>query len=496
MASQNIRERRCFSFTWVIENFSFYWQKIGKKILSPAFTVDTIESTKWKLVLYPDGELRVKNDSMSFFLRREADSKGPTDITIYLELSFLAADGSVLKSSSITEYSFARGKDIGFPEILKKELLRSQRQQFLTEDILTARCRMWKKFGEIIEQRQYFARTRIGIERRSFVWTVPRFSTCEKSTFNIKSILNDEPVMTLNILATTNKLQVILKAESLKSSIFHFHLLDSSENRVEFLKQKIIFAERYDEFFYLFSISKEKLMKNKSLYLPNDILTLHCDCSFTAGIMSEEIEKICQGCPPLTQEETLECEDLESKTTSLDLIRILQENLESLYKENFLCDMKLKTKTRTFPAHKFILGARSPVFKAMFTNDMKERNSECVNIEDLDDDTVQRMLQYMYTATVPDLQWDSACNLYTAANKYVILSLKSKCSSFLKDNLSTDNACDLLILSDMHQDEDLKSRAEEFILNDEEIFDTKEWKLFMKTNVPLAADLMYLKLKK
>ncbi|GFY68314.1 TD and POZ domain-containing protein 3 [Trichonephila inaurata madagascariensis] len=158
--------------------------------------------------------------------------------------------------------------------------------------------------------------------------------------------------------------------------------------------------------------------------------------------------------------------------------------------------MKLKTKTRTFPAHKFILGARSPVFKAMFTNDMKERNSECVNIEDLDDDTVQRMLQYMYTATVPDLQWDSACNLYTAANKYVILSLKSKCSSFLKDNLSTDNACDLLILSDMHQDEDLKSRAEEFILNDEEIFDTKEWKLFMKTNVPLAADLMYLKLKK
>ncbi|GFR23874.1 tdpoz1 [Trichonephila clavata] len=137
-----------------------------------------------------------------------------------------------------------------------------------------------------------------------------------------------------------------------------------------------------------------------------------------------------------------------------------------------------------------------PVFKAMFINDMRERNSECVNIEDLDDDTVQTMLLYIYTATVPDLQWGSACNLYTAADKYEILTLKYKCSSFLKDNLSPENACDLLILADRHHDEDLKSKAEKFILNDEEIFDTNRWKLFMKTNLQLAADLMYLKCKK
>ncbi|GFY56058.1 hypothetical protein TNIN_348791 [Trichonephila inaurata madagascariensis] len=59
-----------------------------------------------------------------------------------------------------------------------------------------------------------------------------------------------------------------------------------------------------------------------------------------------------------------------------------------------------------------------------------------------------------YTATMPNLLWDSGCNLYAAADKYEILSLKSECS-FLKDNLSSDNALDLLILSDLHQDEDL-----------------------------------------
>ncbi|GFT35102.1 TD and POZ domain-containing protein 3 [Trichonephila clavipes] len=231
----------------------------------------------------------------------------------------------------------------------------------------------------------------------------------------------------------------------------------------------------------------------EELYFPNDVLTLHCECSFTTGIVSEEIEKICQGCP-LLQEENLACKDVESKNESLDLTIILQENLESLYKENFLCDTKLVTKTKSFLAHKCILSARSPVFKAMFNNDMRERNSECVNIEDLDEDTVQRMLLYMYTATLPDLQWDSACDLYTASDKYEILSLKNECSSFLKDSLSPANACNLLILADIYQDEDLKSSAEEFILNQKEIFNTCEWKLFMKTNLQLAADLMHLKL--
>ncbi|GFQ64397.1 tdpoz1 [Trichonephila clavata] len=105
------------------------------------------------------------------------------------------------------------------------------------------------------------------------------------------------------------------------------------------------------------------------------------------------------------------------------------------------------------------------------------------------------MLLYIYTATLPDLQWDSACNLYAAADKYEILGLKSKCSSFMKDNITIDNVLDLLILTDMHQDEDLKSAVQDYILNHRVIFNTNGWKLFMKTNVELAADLMYLKLK-
>ncbi|GFY68115.1 hypothetical protein TNIN_445451 [Trichonephila inaurata madagascariensis] len=393
---------------------------------SPTFIADTIERTKWKLVLYPDGDLSVKNDPMSFFLRREEDSKGSIDITIFFEFSFLAVDGSVIKSSGIGEHSFVRGKDGGFLEILKKELLKSQRQQFLPNDILTARCRMWKKSGQITEEIQCFARTQIGAERRLFVWAIRNFSTCTDSNFNIKSISNETPVMPLK-LYQGHKGQLnllVLRKDRIKCSVFNIKLLNASENEVEYLKKKIIFNIKCEGFFIQGDFFKKKVfMENKQLYLPNDVLTLHCECYFTTGIVLEEIDKICCGYSHSTEEENLACDDLESAKKSLDLTRILQENLESVYKENLLCDTKLKTKTGVNPAHKDILGVRSPVFKAMFNNDMREKNSECVNIEDLDDDTVQTML-YMYTATVPDLQYDSAYNLYAAADKYEILSLK------------------------------------------------------------------------
>ncbi|GFY78490.1 speckle-type POZ protein, partial [Trichonephila inaurata madagascariensis] len=145
--------------------------------------------------------------------------------------------------------------------------------------------------------------------------------------------------------------------------------------------------------------------------------------------------------------------------------KALKENLGSLYKENLLYDTELKTKTGSFPAHKNILSAHSEVFRKMFASDMKEKSTGCVVIEDLDDDTVHKMLLYIYTATMPDLLWDSACNLYAAADKYEILSLKGECSSFLKDHLSSDNALDLLILADMHQDEYLKSSIKDCRFN-------------------------------
>ncbi|GFS73576.1 speckle-type POZ protein B [Trichonephila clavipes] len=175
----------------------------------------------------------------------------------------------------------------------------------------------------------------------------------------------------------------------------------------------------------------------------------------------------------------------------------LKEGMEQLYNEGTLTDVKLCTSTGTFHTHKAILSARSPVFRAMFTTDMLENIQERVDLPDVEADTVRRMLLYVYSNKLEGLRWDSSLKLYSAADKYEILTLKRKCSSFLKQNLSPSNVCDVLILADMHYDGDLKKAAQDYVFENEvNVFSSHEWADCMKNNVTLAAETMFLKWKK
>ncbi|GFR26005.1 speckle-type POZ protein-like [Trichonephila clavata] len=465
MDGDGFSENKCFTYTWNIENFSYSWQKNGECISSPIFILDTMEKTKWRLELYPKGCLKHSNNFISFFLKRESACRGPEQIDLYFDLSFLATDYSVLTSKGPYRNSFFKGKDWGLVRFVEhEEVLKIRRKGYLPENVLTARCRIWYD-NEANNYGHYFARTRIAVERRSFVWNITQFRSFQESVCEIASASAEQSVITLKFFPSSGqnsetfiRVEVCAHDPKLKISTFRIYLMDTSGNKTKCLNDEILFYEGIRSALFTLTFSKNELMRKKNLYLLNDILQLYCECDIATGIMLDDIETISYGCPPSIEERNLTCDDLKSIKMHLNSTRILKENLESSYRENLFCDTKLKTITGSFPAHKSILSARSPVFKAMFTHNMREKNSEYVYIEDLNDDTVQRLLQYIYTATLLDLQWDSACNLFAAADKYEILSLKSECSSFLKDNLSRDNACDLLILADRHQDKDLNCR--------------------------------------
>ncbi|GFW60802.1 TD and POZ domain-containing protein 5 [Trichonephila clavipes] len=494
-----MNENKCFTFTWVIENFSYSWHSYGEFISSPAFAVNMLGNTKWRLELYPKGS-NGEGEFISFNLKRDG-RKGPEILDVYYELSFLASDYSVSDSSGLLKYSFVKGEGCECPNYVKREeTLKLRSNNYLPGNVLAARCRMWNNFQEVVNFGQCFARSRIVTERRSYVWNIKQFSLFRESFYEIFSASTEQSMIKLKFIPGNGQNYACIGVEKcahveLKLFTFRLYLVDSSGDRTECLEDEVSMHEGTLYLSNKLNFSNEQLMTNKNQYLSNDVLQLLFECAIATGIVWEGIENINFGCPPSIQDGNLTSDDLKLKMP-LDSTRILKENLKSFYKENLLCDTKLNTKTRSFPAHKNILSARSPVFKAMFTHDMKEKNSECVDIEDLDDETVQRLLLYIYTATLQDLRWDSACNLYAAADKYEIPSLKSECFSFLKDNLTINNACDLLVLADKHQDEDLKSDVQYYILNQNNTFNTNEWKQFMKTNLQLAADVMYLKCKK
>ena len=54
--------------------------------------------------------------------------------------------------------------------------------------------------------------------------------------------------------------------------------------------------------------------------------------------------------------------------------------------------------------------------------------------------------------------FDQACELWYAANKYIIPSLKKKCSEFMWDVLTPQNVCIALEFANLYEDALLKVR--------------------------------------
>ncbi|GBM68515.1 Protein roadkill [Araneus ventricosus] len=170
----------------------------------------------------------------------------------------------------------------------------------------------------------------------------------------------------------------------------------------------------------------------------------------------------------------------------------LKNDLQNLYQEETLCDFTIKIGDKNLQVHKAMLCARSPVFKRMLTNNMKENQENMMDISDLDEDTVGRMLTFMYTDMAGNLDWETANKLYFAADKYSLITLKSICSEVLKRNLSISNVGEALVLGHMHSDEYLKKIAVEFICGHEtEVMSSTEWETFMTEKEHLAAITMH-----
>ena len=84
--------------------------------------------------------------------------------------------------------------------------------------------------------------------------------------------------------------------------------------------------------------------------------------------------------------------------------KVLMEDISKLMNEDDTADFTLKTKTKSFRIHKLIFGARSSVFQAMFQSNMAEALAGEATIEDLDEDTVEEMIHFIYTGSLSGKQ--------------------------------------------------------------------------------------------
>lgn len=153
-------------------------------------------------------------------------------------------------------------------------------------------------------------------------------------------------------------------------------------------------------------------------------------------------------------------------------------------------DVTFNVKDKTFSSLKTILEARSPVFAAMFQNDMSEKKTGEINITDCDPDAFEIFLLFLYSGTV-DFSKCNVCELYKITDKYDVSELKLMCADFMGENLSAENFGEALILGHDFDEEKLMSHVQNFFdENFEQIVSSDSWKTLFKENFRLANNLL------
>ncbi|CAF4374473.1 unnamed protein product [Rotaria magnacalcarata] len=80
--------------------------------------------------------------------------------------------------------------------------------------------------------------------------------------------------------------------------------------------------------------------------------------------------------------------------------KFLIDNLNLLRKQKELCDVILMIGQSQIPAHRAVLSACSPYFKAMFTGELAESRKTEIIIHDIDEFAMELLIEFCYTSRI------------------------------------------------------------------------------------------------
>lgn len=198
-----------------------------------------------------------------------------------------------------------------------------------------------------------------------------------------------------------------------------------------------MFGGKNTECGYDFFVSNKEL----SSYLHNDGLTIRCTLRVLKSSVNQQVQ------PPFREALTWK----------------IRSDLGKLLESGEGADVIFNVKGELFPAHKCILAARSPYFRAMFFGLMrKPETMEHTEVEDMEPEIFRALLCYLYTDSFPEIEEPFGNNgeqlshtvlvqkLLLVADHYLLDQLKIICEDILREEISDNNVVQLLALSEQH----------------------------------------------
>ncbi|GMI64282.1 BTB-POZ AND MATH DOMAIN 2, BTB-POZ and MATH domain 2 [Hibiscus trionum] len=137
-------------------------------------------------------------------------------------------------------------------------------------------------------------------------------------------------------------------------------------------------------------------------------------------------------------------------------------------------DVQFEVDGEIFAAHKVVLAARSPVFRAQLFGPLKDQNTQCIRVEDVEAPVFKALLHFIYWDTLPDMEelvgstskWAStlvAQHLLAAADRYSLERMRLLCEAKLSEDVAINTVATTLALAEQHNCLHLKSVCLKFV---------------------------------
>ena len=132
--------------------------------------------------------------------------------------------------------------------------------------------------------------------------------------------------------------------------------------------------------------------------------------------------------------------------------------LAFLQKNKFLCDISLVVGKKVIHAHKILLASSIPYFHSMFTHDVVETRENIINLKDLDPDSVECIIDFIYTSKV-NITQRNVQTLLQVATIFQVNLIQEKCCEFLESQLHPSNSLGIYSFAELYGCLKLKSKA-------------------------------------
>ena len=151
-----------------------------------------------------------------------------------------------------------------------------------------------------------------------------------------------------------------------------------------------------------------------------------------------------------------------SATRRCSLYPKILEYADKNRKEGWFVDVTVEVDDLKIPANQLVLSCCSKVFEKMFKSQMKERYDKTVNISAVDGESVETLIDFMYSGKII-IDSKNALRLLAAADYLQMGEVKMYCAEFLHDILIPSTYFTVLCAANLYRLESLQNQIYDLI---------------------------------